>query len=91
MAAKQRSVRRIDEVALELCGNSFVWYGNPQLCHDIYDQSGHTKATHPLNVFAAVVGAVAKSDKWRREGFITHLGRRYPVYAPLSRKPSTLE
>ena len=73
--------RRIDEVALELCGDNLVWYGNPQLCHDIYDQSGHTKAKHPLNVIAAVVGALARSDKWYRKGFITHLGRRYPVYS----------
>lgn len=77
-------VRRIDDVALELCGHSQVWYGNPQLCHDIYDQSGHTKAKHPINVVAAVVSAVARSDKWRRTGYITHLGRRYPVYAPAS-------
>ena len=75
--------RKIEDVALEICRKQktrHVWYGNPQLCHDIYDASGLVTARHPLNVIAAVISAIARSRKWRKAGEITHLGRRYPLY-----------
>lgn len=78
-----KTARLIADVAVEVAreqGRVFVWYGNPQLCHDIYDRSGRTNAKHPLNIIAAVVGACAKSSKWQRCGYITHMGKQYPVY-----------
>lgn len=78
-----RTGTRLADIALEVCreqGRLYVWYGNPQLCHDIYDRSGRTQGAHPLNVIASVVSACAKSSKWRSVGYITHLGRKYPVY-----------
>lgn len=58
-----------------------VWYGDPQLCQDIYSRWGG-QHTHPLNTIATVVSALARSKMWRRDGYISHLGRRYPVYTP---------
>ena len=67
----RRQVKSIADVALEVCheqGEFRVWYGNPSLCHAIYNQSGRIKAYHPLNVISSVVGV--------------YLGRKYPVYEP---------
>lgn len=58
-----------------------VWYGDPQLCQDIYSR-WRGKHTHPLNTIATVISSLARSKKWRRDGYISHLGRRYPVYTP---------
>lgn len=58
-----------------------VWYGDPQLCQDIYSRWGG-KHTHPLNTIATVVSSLARSKKWKRDGYIAHLGRRYPIYTP---------
>lgn len=74
---------RIDLSAKEVCiekGERFVWYGNPQLCHDIYTRSGRTKAIHPLNVISSVLIALSKSKLWVRTGYINHMGRDYPVF-----------
>jgi hypothetical protein len=62
-------------------GRTCVWYGDPQLCQDIYTRWGG-KHTHPLNTIATVIASLARSKKWRRDGYISHIGRRYPVYTP---------
>lgn len=62
-------------------GRNSVWYGDPQLCQDIYAR-WDGKHTHHLNTIATVISSVARSNKWRRDGLISHLGRRYPVYKP---------
>lgn len=75
--------RRVEDVALEVCreqGQKFVWYGDPQLCQDIYARAGLTQAKHPLNQIAAVTRTLARSNKWELTGHIEHLGREYPVY-----------
>ena len=72
------------EVALSVCREQHhrhVWYGDPQLCQDIYSRWGG-KHTHPLNTIATVVSACARSKRWKRDGYISHLGRRYPLYSP---------
>lgn len=76
---------RIDDAALEILREQKekrVWYGDPQLCHDIYTRSGLKKAYHPINVISAVVAALGRSPKWRRVGYINHLRHDYPVYEP---------
>lgn len=78
---------KIEDVALEVCREqpaTHVWYGNPQLCQDIYARAKLKQAKHPLNQIAAVVSALGRSRKWKREGYINHLGRKYPVYLPVS-------
>lgn len=78
-------LRPIAEVALELCreeGENNVWYGGSHILHEIYCRSGRTQAKHPINVRATVISCLARSDKWRLTGYITHLGRKYPVYTP---------
>lgn len=75
--------KSIADAAIELCRErsvNQVWYGNPELCQDIYQRSGRTTAKHPLNQIAAVVSALARSPKWKLAGHIKHLGRNYPVY-----------
>lgn len=82
MAAADGSA--LADVALDVFreqGKSHVWYGDPQLCQDIYARWGGTH-THPLNSIATVVSACARSKRWRRTGYISHLGRRYPLYSP---------
>lgn len=62
-------------------GCTCVWYGDPQLCQDIYTRWGGDH-THPLNTIATVVSSLARSKQWKRDGSISHLGRRYPVFSP---------
>jgi hypothetical protein len=84
-SSKGSALRRIEDVALELCrkeGRTTVWYGDPQLCQDIYAATGRSTARHPLNQIAAVMSALAKSSKWKLSGYITHLGRKYPLRKP---------
>lgn len=72
------------DVALKVCreqSKSHVWYGDPQLCQEIYGRWGGTH-THPLNTIATVISACARSKRWKRDGYISHLGRRYPLYTP---------
>lgn len=72
------------DMALAVCreqGKPHVWYGDPQLCQDIYSRWGG-EHTHPLNTIATVVSSLARSKKWKKDGYISHLGRRYPVYTP---------
>ena len=83
MNITQRRVR-LDDVALEIArknGRSCVWYGDPQLCQDIYSAFGGVH-THPLNTIATVISTLGRSPKWKRTGYIVHLGRKYPVYEP---------
>lgn len=73
---------RIADVAVDVCrkqSKTYVWYGDPQLCQDIYADAGF-RTRHPLNQIAAVVSQLARSPKWKRAGYIEHLGRKYPVY-----------
>lgn len=72
------------QIALEVMrerGCSVLWYGNPDLLHEIADRAGF-KRSHPLNRTAAVVRVVGQSDEFKASGFIRHLGRRYPCYRP---------
>lgn len=77
-------------IAMNVCREQevdHVWYGNPQLCHDIYDRYADylsivkgNRIHHPLNVISTVMSCVARSKKWERAGYISHLRTKYPVY-----------
>lgn len=73
---------KLADVAVKVAadrGIKSLWYGNPELCQDIYDEWGGSH-THPLNSIATVMSAVARSSKWEQAGYINHMGRNYPVY-----------
>lgn len=73
---------RTDDIAIQVMeemGCSLVWYGNPNLLHEIADRAGF-QGHHPLNRTAAVVRVIAQSPKFEHSGFIRHLGRRYNTY-----------
>ncbi len=75
---------KIEDVALEVMaenGLRHLWYGVPDAVGEIASRAGCT-GKHPLTRSASVIGAVAKSGKWKRSGHIVHLGRRYNVYEP---------
>lgn len=77
---------RTEDAALQVMaekGRKHVWYGDPDLIAEIAERAGH-KPAHPLNRSAAVVCALAKSKKFRRMGTIEHMGRRYPIYEPIT-------
>lgn len=79
-----RQSHRVDEVALRVMreqGHNAIWYGNPDLICEISEKAG-CKQGHPLNKSAAVMQAIARSPKFKKDGFIRHLGRRYNVYIP---------
>lgn len=82
MPKRRRATLKTEEAAVAVLteqGYSNVWYGCPQLIADIADRAGY-KSMHPLNRSAAVIGALAKSKKFRFLGRHEHLGRKYPVY-----------
>jgi hypothetical protein len=81
MSDRATTLADVALVVMREHGRTCVWYGDPQLCHEIYSWWGG-QHTHPLNTIATVVSALARSKKWRRDGYISHLGRRYPVYKP---------
>ena len=73
---------RVDEAAAQVVrerGARAVWYGNPDLLHDIADRAGIAHS-HPLNTISTVLSQVARSPLFARAGRIEHMGRRYPVY-----------
>ena len=75
---------RIDDAALQVMkeqDTGLIWYGHPQLCHDVAARAGCGNG-HPLNIIGKVLSALSWSPKFRRSGYITHLGRRYPTFKP---------
>ena len=60
-------------------GELRVWRGHPDLLHDIYDRAAR-RGSHPINVAASVLSCLAKSPKFRRVGYITHMGHKFPVF-----------
>lgn len=62
-----------------------IWYGDPDALHAIAELAGY-RPTHPLNILAVVMSQLARSSKFESAGYITHMGRRYPVRRPITRQ-----
>lgn len=76
---------KIADAALEVMREQnaeHCWYGTPDLVCEIYERAKGKKWVHPLNKSMAVVGALARSEKFEFIGEIEHMGRHYPVYRP---------
>jgi len=58
---------------------STIWYGNPDLIHEIAERAGK-QYRHPITCSASVLSSIAKSDKFQYAGFIRHGGRKYNCY-----------
>ncbi|MEQ9223785.1 MAG: hypothetical protein RJQ08_11740 [Salinisphaeraceae bacterium] len=82
MSSRMRQGISTADIAIEVLREfdcSLVWYGHPNLLHEIADRAGFRRG-HPLNRTAAVVRVVGQSDRFEFAGVIRHLGREYRCY-----------